>query len=50
MQPVSLPPESELMVSFSTLNDTGIILAGFGKATEKRSRRQAQLVSNDFVM
>lgn len=43
MQPVSLLPESELMVSFSTLNDTGIILAGFGKATEKRSRRQAQL-------
>ncbi|XP_063307614.1 laminin subunit alpha-1 isoform X1 [Pelobates fuscus] len=41
MLPVSLSPESELMVSFSTLNDTGIILAGFGKGTEKRSRRQA---------
>uniref|UniRef100_A0A8C5PK68 Laminin subunit alpha-1 n=1 Tax=Leptobrachium leishanense TaxID=445787 RepID=A0A8C5PK68_9ANUR len=41
MQPISLSPESELMVSFSTLNDTGIILAGFGKGTEKRSRRQA---------
>ncbi|XP_068093303.1 laminin subunit alpha-1 [Hyperolius riggenbachi] len=43
MQPISLAPESELMISFSTLNDTGIILAGFGKAVEKRSRRQAQL-------
>ncbi|KAM9308338.1 laminin subunit alpha-1 [Gastrophryne carolinensis] len=43
MQPISLRPESELMVSFSTLNDTGIILAGFGKPAEKRSRRQAQL-------
>ncbi|XP_072008302.1 laminin subunit alpha-1 [Engystomops pustulosus] len=42
MLPVSLPPESEVMVSFSTLNETGIILAGFGKAVEKRSRRQAQ--------
>ncbi|KAG9479046.1 hypothetical protein GDO78_012615 [Eleutherodactylus coqui] len=43
MEPVSLSPESELMVSFSTLNETGIILAGFGKSAEKRSRRQAQL-------
>ncbi|XP_069813854.1 laminin subunit alpha-1 isoform X1 [Dendropsophus ebraccatus] len=43
MLPVSLPPESEVMVSFSTLNDTGVILAGFGKPVEKRSRRQAQL-------
>ncbi|CAJ0966335.1 unnamed protein product, partial [Ranitomeya imitator] len=31
MVPVSLPPESEVMVSFSTFNETGIIMAGFGK-------------------
>ncbi|OCT76655.1 hypothetical protein XELAEV_18031856mg [Xenopus laevis] len=43
MLPISLLPESEMMVSFSTLNDTGIILAGLGKGTEKRSRRQAHL-------
>ncbi|KAM4704989.1 laminin subunit alpha-1 [Rhinophrynus dorsalis] len=41
MLPISLSPESELMVSFSTMNDSGIILAGLGKPTEKRSRRQA---------
>eukprot|EP00079_Xenopus_tropicalis_P016422 XP_004915294.1 PREDICTED: laminin subunit alpha-1 isoform X1 [Xenopus tropicalis] len=43
MLPISLLPESEMMVSFSTLNDTGIILAGLGKGTEKRIRRQAHL-------
>ncbi|XP_053323848.1 laminin subunit alpha-1-like [Spea bombifrons] len=43
MQPVSLAAESELMVSFSTLNESGIIVAGFGKGAEKRSRRQALL-------
>ncbi|KAM8966911.1 laminin subunit alpha-1 [Pelodytes ibericus] len=41
MRPISLSPESELMVSFTTLNDTGIIFAGFGKGAVKRSRRQA---------
>ncbi|XP_053323844.1 laminin subunit alpha-1-like [Spea bombifrons] len=43
MQPVSLAAESELMVSFSTLNESGIIVAGFGKGAEKLSRRQALL-------
>ncbi|KAM4688464.1 laminin subunit alpha-1 [Discoglossus pictus] len=41
MLPVSLSAESELMVSFSTMNDTGIILAGLSKGMEKRRRRQA---------
>ncbi|XP_053570910.1 laminin subunit alpha-1 [Bombina bombina] len=43
MMPISLSPESELMVSFSTMNETGIIFAGLGKRTEKRTRRQAVL-------
>ncbi|MEE6464431.1 hypothetical protein FKM82_006256 [Ascaphus truei] len=43
MLPISLSPESELMVSFSTMNDTGIILAGLGRGMEKRSRRQAHV-------
>ncbi|KAG8442156.1 hypothetical protein GDO86_011091 [Hymenochirus boettgeri] len=43
MLPISLLPESELMVSFSTMNESGIILVGLGKGAEKRSRRQAHV-------
>ncbi|MGH0134036.1 UNVERIFIED_CONTAM: hypothetical protein FKN15_022884 [Acipenser sinensis] len=42
LHPVSLAPESELMATFSTKNDTGIILAGISKGG-KRRRRQTHL-------
>ncbi|MGH0167527.1 UNVERIFIED_CONTAM: hypothetical protein FKN15_052759, partial [Acipenser sinensis] len=42
LHPMSLAPESELMATFSTKNDTGIILAGISKGG-KRRRRQTHL-------
>uniref|UniRef100_A0A4W5QL40 Laminin, alpha 1 n=1 Tax=Hucho hucho TaxID=62062 RepID=A0A4W5QL40_9TELE len=36
---VSLDPQGELLASFSTRNDTGIILAGFSKAGTRKSRQ-----------
>ncbi|KAL1006408.1 hypothetical protein UPYG_G00072000 [Umbra pygmaea] len=38
---MTLDPQGELLASFSTRNDTGIILAGFSKA-ETRTRREAR--------
>ncbi|XP_043922451.1 laminin subunit alpha-1 [Protopterus annectens] len=43
LQPKSLSPESEILATFATKNNTGILLAGLNKAGGKRSRRQAQL-------
>uniref|UniRef100_A0A4W5QPA5 Laminin, alpha 1 n=1 Tax=Hucho hucho TaxID=62062 RepID=A0A4W5QPA5_9TELE len=40
---VSLDPQGELLASFSTRNDTGIILAGFSKAGTRKSRQARQL-------
>uniref|UniRef100_A0A674CGI3 Laminin, alpha 1 n=1 Tax=Salmo trutta TaxID=8032 RepID=A0A674CGI3_SALTR len=40
---VSLDPQGELLASFSTRNDTGIILAGFSKAGTRKSR-QAHII------
>ncbi|XP_042164797.1 laminin subunit alpha-1 isoform X1 [Oncorhynchus tshawytscha] len=39
---VSLDPQGELLASFSTRNDTGIILAGFSKAGTRKSRQARQ--------
>ncbi|XP_060679811.1 laminin subunit alpha-1 [Hemiscyllium ocellatum] len=43
LQPQVLPVEARLMSTFSTQNDTGIILAGFGKSTRNRNRRQTKM-------
>uniref|UniRef100_A0A4W5QWC9 Laminin, alpha 1 n=1 Tax=Hucho hucho TaxID=62062 RepID=A0A4W5QWC9_9TELE len=40
---VSLDPQGELLASFSTRNDTGIILAGFSKAGTRKSRQARQV-------
>ena len=40
---VSLDPQGELLASFSTRNDTGIILAGFSKASTRKSRQARQV-------
>ncbi|XP_072324438.1 laminin subunit alpha-1 [Scyliorhinus torazame] len=42
LRPKILPVETKLMATFATKNDTGIILAGFGKAARSRNRRQAK--------
>ncbi|XP_067834515.1 laminin subunit alpha-1 isoform X2 [Heptranchias perlo] len=43
LRPKVLPVEAKLMVTFATKNDTGIILAGFGKSTGSRNRRQTKM-------
>uniref|UniRef100_A0A4W5QWE0 Laminin, alpha 1 n=1 Tax=Hucho hucho TaxID=62062 RepID=A0A4W5QWE0_9TELE len=42
---VSLDPQGELLASFSTRNDTGIILAGFSKAGTRKSRQLKYFMS-----
>ncbi|MBN3307029.1 LAMA1 protein, partial [Amia calva] len=41
LPPVTLTPQSELLATFTTKNDTGLILTGFTKG-EKRKKRQTQ--------
>ncbi|XP_078543662.1 laminin subunit alpha-1 [Lissotriton helveticus] len=43
LPPISLPSKFEIMATFSTKNDTGIILAGLSKGVKKRNRRQAHV-------
>uniref|UniRef100_A0ABM5GDG7 Laminin subunit alpha-1 isoform X1 n=1 Tax=Pogona vitticeps TaxID=103695 RepID=A0ABM5GDG7_9SAUR len=43
LPPKPLSPESELMATFATKNNSGIILVGLSKGAEKRRRRQAHL-------
>ncbi|XP_069476798.1 laminin subunit alpha-1 isoform X2 [Ambystoma mexicanum] len=43
LPPISLSSKAEIMATFATKNDTGIILAGLSKGTKKRSRRQAHV-------
>uniref|UniRef100_UPI00398EB503 laminin subunit alpha-1 n=1 Tax=Pristiophorus japonicus TaxID=55135 RepID=UPI00398EB503 len=43
LRPKVLPVEAKLMATFATKNDTGIILAGFGKSTGSRNRRQTKV-------
>uniref|UniRef100_A0A4X2M801 Laminin subunit alpha-1 n=1 Tax=Vombatus ursinus TaxID=29139 RepID=A0A4X2M801_VOMUR len=45
LPPKPLSTESELMATFATKNSSGIILAGLSKGKDKRSRRQAHVVS-----
>uniref|UniRef100_W5M522 Laminin, alpha 1 n=1 Tax=Lepisosteus oculatus TaxID=7918 RepID=W5M522_LEPOC len=40
--PVTLTPQSEIMATFSTKNDTGLILTGFGKGGKRRRRQTVQ--------
>ncbi|KAJ8279563.1 hypothetical protein COCON_G00066290, partial [Conger conger] len=42
LPPLALGPQSELMATFSTRNDTGIILAGFNKAGGRKRRQTRQ--------
>ncbi|XP_035271308.1 laminin subunit alpha-1 [Anguilla anguilla] len=42
LPPMTLGPQSELMATFSTRNDTGIILAGFNKAGGRKRRQTRQ--------
>ncbi|XP_029446888.1 laminin subunit alpha-1 [Rhinatrema bivittatum] len=48
--PKALSPETELMVTFATKNDTGIILVGLTKGLVKRSRRQAHVPFFSIVL
>ncbi|XP_078253630.1 laminin subunit alpha-1 isoform X4 [Rhinoraja longicauda] len=43
LRPKVLPLEAKLMVTFSTKNDTGLIVAGMGKPTGGRNRRQTKM-------
>ncbi|XP_078073116.1 laminin subunit alpha-1 [Mustelus asterias] len=43
LRPKILPVEAKLMATFATKNDTGIILAGFGKSARSRNRRQTKM-------
>lgn len=43
LRPKVLPLEAKLMVTFSTKNDTGLIVAGLGKSAGGRNRRQTKL-------
>uniref|UniRef100_A0A8C8JW27 Laminin, alpha 1 n=1 Tax=Oncorhynchus tshawytscha TaxID=74940 RepID=A0A8C8JW27_ONCTS len=47
---VSLDPQGELLASFSTRNDTGIILAGFSKAGTRKSRQARQVRPQIYFM
>lgn len=47
LAPKALSPESELMATFATKNNSGIILAGLSRGLEKRRRRQAHLASTE---
>ncbi|KAG7488691.1 hypothetical protein MATL_G00037040, partial [Megalops atlanticus] len=42
LPPLTLAPQAEIMATFSTRNDTGIILAGFSKAGNRRRRQTRQ--------
>ncbi|KAJ8374971.1 hypothetical protein SKAU_G00055510 [Synaphobranchus kaupii] len=42
LSPLALAPQSKLMATFSTRNDTGIILAGFNKAGGRMRRQTRQ--------
>lgn len=46
LPPMSLKPESELLATFATQNNSGIILAALGRDVEKQGRRQAHVVSS----
>ncbi|VTJ78003.1 Hypothetical predicted protein [Marmota monax] len=43
LPPTSLSPESELLATFATQNNSGIILAALGRDAEKQNRRQAHV-------
>ncbi|KAG5268865.1 hypothetical protein AALO_G00217340 [Alosa alosa] len=42
MPPISLDPHMELMATFSSRNETGLILAGFGKMANRKRRQTHQ--------
>ncbi|XP_026264666.2 laminin subunit alpha-1 [Urocitellus parryii] len=43
LPPTSLSPESELLATFATQNNSGIILAALGRDAERQNRRQAHV-------
>ncbi|XP_059831982.1 laminin subunit alpha-1 isoform X1 [Hypanus sabinus] len=50
LRPKVLPLEAKLMATFATKNDTGLILAGMGKTTGGRNRRQTKMAFLSIVM